>query len=89
MLLIAAMMMVFARYAPPASTTEGAPAHARKKITAVRDQMPIKYKKPMQMTEPMTTGMAKSGMKKGDVKKHAEMKETRMNEEMQQEEMKQ
>ena len=43
---------------------------------------------PMNMDEPMPTGMAKKGMKKGDVKTHAKKKEAAMDEMMKQEEMK-
>jgi len=46
-------------------------------------------RQPMDMNEPMTTGMAKPGMKKGDVKANAMKKEAVMDEMMKKEKMKQ
>jgi hypothetical protein len=45
-------------------------------------------KQPMNLDEPMPTGMAKKGMKKGDVKAHAKKKDATMDEMMKQEVMK-
>ena len=87
-LLIAVMLILFSHYVPPGSRAEDAHTTATKHPTASTEAVPIRYKKPIKMNEPMTTGMAKPGMKKGDVKKHAEHKEARMDEEMQKEEMK-
>jgi len=49
----------------------------------------MESRQPMNMDEPMPTGMAKPGMKKGDVKTHAKKQEATMDEMMRQEEMKQ
>jgi len=51
-------------------------------------QIKKESRQPMNMDEPMPTGMAKKGMKKGDVKAHALKKEAAMDEMMKQEEIK-
>jgi hypothetical protein len=45
-------------------------------------------RQPMDMNEPMSTGMAKPGMKKGDVKSNAMKKESAMDEKMKKEKIK-
>lgn len=48
--------------------------------------VPAQIKKPMNMDEPMQTGMMKKGMTKGDVKKSAETHAEKMKEVLKQEE---
>lgn len=82
---LAAMLastLVFARTLPAAEESVTADRKA------AQDARPeIRYRTPMDMDQPMPTGMAKPGMKKGDVKNSAEKKQTEM-EKMMGEEMK-
>jgi hypothetical protein len=68
--------------APPAPSQTGAGDVVLNKMIRSESQQP------MNMNQPMPTGMARKGMKKGDVKAHATKKEVFMHEKMKQEEMK-
>ena len=67
--------------APPTSGDAGASKIDLNKMIRTESHQPI------DMNEPMPTGMARKGMKKGDVKAHAMKKQAIMNEKMKQEEM--
>jgi hypothetical protein len=59
------------------------PAAARDTPSQTQDAAvpaPIQVEQPMNMDEPMETGMMKPGMMKGDVKKSAEKKDEKMKE---------
>jgi hypothetical protein len=96
-LFIAAFILALACSLPSAAADKGAPVPSGGQPTgsdAGNDATPVEQttksesKQPMNMDEPMPTGMAKKGMKKGDVKAHALKKEAIMDEMMKQEEMK-
>ncbi len=67
---------------PPAPGQTDAGDIELNKMTRTESQQP------MNMNQPMPTGMARKDMKKGDVKAHAMKKEAVMDEKMKQEEMK-
>ena len=71
-------------------SSDGQPAggDTGKDATHINKTIKMESRQPMNMNEPMPTGMAKKGMKKGDVKAHAVKKEAAMDEMMKQEEMK-
>lgn len=74
-----------------ASDSSGGPpagSNADKDAARMNETTKMESRQPMNMDEPMPTGMAKEGMKKGDVKAHAKKKEAAMDEMMKQEEMK-
>lgn len=75
--------------APVPSGGQSAGSNAGKDATPVDKTIKKESRQPMNMDEPMPTGMAKEGMKKGDVKARALKKGAAMDEMMKQEEMKQ
>ena len=88
---IAALVLTLA-CSPPAPAADknapAAPAQAGAGDAGMNETMRTESRQPMNMNQPMPTGMARKGMKKGDVKAHAMKKEAVMDEMMKQEEMK-
>jgi hypothetical protein len=82
---VAAFILVLAGSATSAAD-KGAPVPSAAGDTDTKIKM--ESRQPMNMDEPMPTGMAKKGMKKGDVKARALKKEAAMDEMMKQEETK-
>ena len=76
------------RSAPVSSGDQPAGSNADQDTARMNKTMKRKSTPPMNMDEPMPTGMAKKGMKKGDVKTRAKQKEAIMDEMMKLEEMK-
>jgi hypothetical protein len=76
------------RSAPVSSGDQPVESNADQDTVRTKETMKRESTQPMNMDEPMPTGMAKKGMKKGDVKTHAKQKEAIMDEMMKQEEIK-
>ena len=74
--------------APVSSGDQPVESNANQDTARMNKTMKRESTQPMNMDEPMPTGMAKKGMKKGDVKAHALKKEAAMDEMMKQEEIK-
>jgi hypothetical protein len=83
---VAAFILALACSASAAD--KGAPVPSAAGDADTDTKIKIESRQPMNMDEPMPTGMAKKGMKKGDVKAHALKKDAAMDEMMKQEEMK-
>jgi hypothetical protein len=92
-LFIAAFALALACSLPSAAAEPSAPVASGDQPTGrdadVNKTIRMESRQPMNMDEPMPTGMAKQGMKKGDVKAQAQKKEALMDEMMKQEKMKQ
>ena len=90
---VAAFILALACPLPSADAEQSAPGASGDQPTGrdadMNKTIKMESRKPMNMDEPMPTGMAKQGMKKGDVKTHAKKQEAVMEEMMKQEEMKQ
>ena len=84
---VAAFILVLACSATSAAD-KGAPVPSAARDAGTDTKIKMEASQPLNMDEPMPTGMAKKGMKKGDVKAHALKKEAVMDEMMKQEEMK-
>ena len=90
--IVAAFILALACSHPSTAAEQSAPVASGDPPTgsdADMNKTTMETGKPMNMDEPMPTGMAKPGMKKGDVKAHAKKQEAAMDEMMKQEEMKQ
>lgn len=74
--------------APVSSSGDATGSNTEKDTVHMNKPIEMESRQPMNLDEPMPTGMAKKGMKKGDVKARAMKKEAAMNEMMKQEEMK-
>jgi len=84
--LVATLFLVLGCSASSAAD-KGAPVPSAAGNSGMDTKLKTESSQPMNMDEPMPTGMAKKGMKKGDVKAHALKKEAAMDEMMKQEEM--
>jgi len=86
---VAAFVLVLACALPAAGAEKNAPASSGGTPAArgpdVDRMIQKESRQPMDMNEPMSTGMAKPGMKKGDVKANAMKKEAVMHEKMKKE----
>lgn len=74
--------------APASSSSDPTGSKIDKDVVHMNKTIKMESRQPMNLDEPMPTGMAKKGMKKGDVKAHAMKKEATMDEMMKQEEIK-
>ena len=86
-----AIVLALACSLTPVAAEKNAPApsgEAGVSKTDMNKMIRTESHQPIDMNEPMPTGMARKGMKKGDVKAHAMKKQAIMNEKMKQEEMK-
>lgn len=83
---IAAFVLVLSCALPAAGAEKNAPASSggtpATRGPDVDKMIQNESRQPMDMNEPMSTGMAKPGMKKGDVKANARKKEAVMHEKM-------
>ena len=90
--IVAAFILALACSHPSTAAEQNAPVVSGDQPTGsdadMNKTIKIESRQPMNMDEPMPTGMAKPGMKKGDVKTHAKKQEATMDEMMKQEEMK-
>ena len=90
---VAAFILALACPLPSAAAEQSVPGASGDQPTKSNANMnktiKMESRQPMNMDEPMPTGMAKPGMKKGDVKDHAMKQEAVMDEKMKREEIKQ
>jgi hypothetical protein len=83
---VAAFILVLACSATSAAD-KGAPVPSAAGDADTDIKIKMESRQPMNMDEPMPTGMAKKGMKKGDVKARALKKKSAMDDMMKQEKM--
>ncbi len=90
---VAAFVLALACPLPLAAAEQSAPGASGDQPTGrdtdMNETIKMESRQPMNMDEPMPTGMAKPGMKKGDVKANAMKQEATMDEKMKQEKLKQ